>query len=185
MIGRKEQVITSQRTSGEADFPPAVGQTFAANAATPVAALDEVDRRILAVLVRDGRISIRSLAERIPISRTNAYALVERLVRDGVITGFRAQVAPERAGLGTSAYMSLTIQQNTWREVSARLARVPYIEHAALLGGDHDVLALVRAPDNAALRDVVLNQVQGIPGVLSTRTWLVFEEFDGAETPWD
>jgi DNA-binding Lrp family transcriptional regulator len=146
--------------------------------------LDDVDRRILDALVHDGRTSIRTLAERIHISRTNAYARVERLVREGVITGFQAQVAPELAGLGTSAYVSLTIEQNTWREVSARLARVRYVQHAALLGGDHDVLALVRAPDNAALRDLVLNQVQAIPGVLSTRTWLVFEEFDGVDTPW-
>ena len=89
---------------------------------------------------------------------------MERLLRDGVITGFRAQVAPVAAGLGTSAYIALKIEQNTWREVSAELARVRYIEHAALLGGDHDVLALVRAPDNAALRDVVLGRVQSIAG---------------------
>ena len=146
--------------------------------------LDEVDRRILDELVRDGRISIRTLAERVHVSRTNAYARVERLLRDGVITGFRAQVAPEPAGLGTSAYISLTIEQNSWREVSAELARVRYIEHVALLSGEHDVLALVRAPDNATLRDVVLNRVQSIAGVLSTRTWLVFEEFDGAQSPW-
>ena len=147
-------------------------------------AMDEVDRRILDELVRDGRTSVRTLAERIHISRTNAYARVERLLREGVITGFRAQVAPEAAGLGTSAYMALTIEQNTWREVSAELAQVRYIEHAALLGGDHDVLALVRAPDNAALRHLVLNQIQSIPGVLTTRTWLVFEEFDGTVSPW-
>ncbi|WP_327036126.1 Lrp/AsnC family transcriptional regulator [Micromonospora ureilytica] len=146
--------------------------------------LDEVDRRILDELVRDGRTSVRTLAERIHISRTNAYARVERLLRDGVITGFRAQVAPEAAGLGTSAYIALTIEQNTWREVSAELARVRYIEHAALLSGEHDVLALVRAPDNAALRDVVLDRVQRIAGVLSTRSWLVFEEFDGTQSPW-
>ncbi|SCL33366.1 transcriptional regulator, AsnC family [Micromonospora rhizosphaerae] len=146
--------------------------------------LDEVDRRILDELVRDARISIRTLAERVHVSRTNAYARVERLLRDGVISGFRAQVAPEPAGLGTSAYISLTIEQNTWREVSAELAQVRYIEHVALLSGEHDVLALVRAPDNATLRDVVLNRVQSIAGVLSTRTWLVFEEFDGAQSPW-
>ncbi|WP_422740703.1 Lrp/AsnC family transcriptional regulator [Micromonospora sp. WMMD729] len=146
--------------------------------------MDEVDRRILAELVRDGRTSVRTLAERIHISRTNAYARVERLVRDGVITGFRAQVAPEAAGLGTSAYMALTIEQNTWREVSAELAQVRYVEHVALLSGEHDVLALVRAPDNAALRDVVLDRVQRIAGVLSTRSWLVFEEFDGTQSPW-
>ncbi|MGN9810245.1 Lrp/AsnC family transcriptional regulator [Micromonospora sp. BQ11] len=149
-----------------------------------VGPLDEVDRRILDELVRDGRISIRTLAERVHVSRTNAYARVERLLRDGVITGFRAQVAPEPAGLGTSAYISLTIEQNTWREVSAELARVRYIEHVALLSGEHDVLAMVRAPDNATLRDVVLNRVQSIAGVLSTRTWLVFEEFDGERSPW-
>ncbi|MCX5065138.1 Lrp/AsnC family transcriptional regulator [Micromonospora lupini] len=146
--------------------------------------MDEVDRRIVDELVRDGRTSVRTLAERIHISRTNAYARVERLVRDGVITGFRAQVSPEAAGLGTSAYMALTIEQNTWREVSAELAQVRYVEHVALLSGEHDVLALVRAPDNAALRDVVLDRVQRIAGVLSTRSWLVFEEFDGTQSPW-
>nr|WP_245675436.1 Lrp/AsnC family transcriptional regulator [Micromonospora halophytica] len=147
--------------------------------------MDEVDRRILDELVRDGRLSIRTLAERVHVSRTNAYARVERLLRDGVITGFAARVAPEPAGLGTSAYIALTIQQNTWREVSAELARVRYVEHVALLSGEHDVLALVRAPDNATLRDVVLDRVQGIAGVLSTRSWLVFEEFTGAQTPWE
>ncbi|SDY90154.1 transcriptional regulator, AsnC family [Micromonospora pattaloongensis] len=166
----------SQETESEPGYPAVPGRT--------ARLLDEVDRRLLDALVRDGRASIRTLAERIHISRTNAYARVERLVREGVITGFRAQVAPEPAGLGTSAYISLTIEQNTWREVSARLAQVRYLEHAALLGGDYDVLALVRAPDNATLRDVVLNQVQSIPGVLSTRTWLVFDEFDGVRSPW-
>ncbi|MFJ8578050.1 Lrp/AsnC family transcriptional regulator [Micromonospora sp. NPDC093277] len=146
--------------------------------------LDEVDRRILRELVDDGRLSVRTLAERVHVSRTNAYARVERLLRDGVITGFRARVAPEPAGLGTSAYIALTIEQNTWREVSAELARVRYVEHVALLSGEHDVLALVRAPDNATLRDVVLERVQSIAGVLSTRTWLVFEEFDGTQSPW-
>lgn len=146
--------------------------------------LDEVDRRIIDALVRDGRMSIRTLADRIHISRSSAYARVERLISEGVITGFRAEIAAEPAGLKTSAYVALRIEQNSWREVSAELARVRYIEHAALLGGDYDVLALVRAPDNTALRDVVLNDVQAIPGVLSTRTWLVFEEFEGVRTLW-
>src|SRR5689334_5456009 len=168
----------SQEPFTEVSFTAPAGPTV------PARPLDDVDRRILEALVRDGRASIRTLAEQIHISRTNAYARVERLVRDGVITGFHARVAPEPAGLGTSAYVSIGIQQNTWREVSARLAQVRYIEHAALLAGDYDVLCLVRAPDNASLRHLVLNQIQSIPGVLTTRTWLVFEEFDGKVSPW-
>jgi DNA-binding Lrp family transcriptional regulator len=167
----------SQAPETAPDSPSGVEQTA-------VKPLDEIDRRLVDALVHDGRASIRTLAERLHISRTNAYARVERLVRDGIITGFHAAVAPEPAGLGTSAYVSIGIQQNTWREVSARLAEVRYIVHAALLSGEHDVLALVRAPDNAALRDLVLNQIQRIEGVQSTRTWLVFEEFDGLLSPW-
>lgn len=146
--------------------------------------LDEVDRRIVDLLVDDARTSIRTVAERVHISRTNAYARVERLVREGVITSFRAQLDHERAGFGTSAYVSIAITQNTWREVSAALRTIPYVVHAALIAGDHDVLALVRAPDNAALRRLVLDEVQSIPGVLSTRTWLVFEEFDSPHPTW-
>jgi DNA-binding Lrp family transcriptional regulator len=167
------------------DDNPSNGDSFEAVGGGQTAApLDAVDRRLLDALVRDGRTSIRTLAERTHISRSNAYARVERLVRDGVITGFHAQVAPEPAGLGTSAFISLSIKQDAWREVSAQLRQVRYVEHAALLAGDHDVLALVRAPDNAALRHLVLNEVQGIPGVLSTRTWLIFDEFDGLKSPW-
>jgi DNA-binding Lrp family transcriptional regulator len=48
----------------------------------------------------------------------------------------------------------------------------------ALVGGEFDVILLVRAADNAALRNVVLNELQAIPGVLATRTALVFEDVE-------
>ena len=50
--------------------------------------------------------------------------------------------------------------------------------HIALVGGDFDVLLLVRTSDNKALRELVLTRLQAIPEVLSTRTLLVFEEED-------
>lgn len=147
-------------------------------------ALDDVDRRILGELTEDGRKSIRAIAEDVHISRANAYARVNQLLADGVITGFAATLDPERAGLGTSAYVMLTIQQNTWREVSAALQDLPYVEHFALVGGDFDVLTLVRAPDNAALRHIVLERIQEIDGVRGTRTWLIFDEHDGRGVDW-
>jgi len=147
--------------------------------------LDAPDRQILRELIKDARTSIRSLAERVHVSRASAYSRVGRLVDDGVITGFSAKIDHERAGLGTSAYVSLTIEQNSWPEVSAHLGRLPYVEHVSRLGADFDVLVLVRAPDNAALRVVVLDRIQAIPSVRSTRTWLVFDEFEGAGADWD
>ncbi|MES9541966.1 Lrp/AsnC family transcriptional regulator [Spirillospora sp. NPDC049024] len=149
------------------------------------ARLDAVDRAIIAELLRDGRISVRALAERVHVSRANAYARLTRLTDEGVITGFTAELAPHKAGLGTSAYVSVTIEQNSWRSVSARLQDTPYVEHFAMVGGDYDVLALVRAPDNEALRHVVLERIQDIPGVRATRTWLVFDEARGRGAQWE
>jgi DNA-binding Lrp family transcriptional regulator len=150
----------------------------------PTKPLDGPDRLILGELIKDARTSIRSLAERVHISRANAYARVHRLVADGVITGFTARISHERAGLGTSAYVSLSIEQNSWREVSTHLGRLPYVEHVWMLGADFDALVLVRAPDNAALRELVIDHIQGIPSVRTTRTWLVFDELPGQGADW-
>jgi DNA-binding Lrp family transcriptional regulator len=168
--------MTNQVSAGQTPRQSGTGRS--------VRPLDGTDRLIVGELIRDARASMRSLAERVHISRANAYARVDRLVADGVITGFSAQIAPERAGLGTSAYISLSIEQNSWREVSSRLGRLPYVEHVSMLGADFDVLVLVRAPDNAALRDLVLDRIQAIPGVQTTRTWLVFDELRGPGPDW-
>jgi DNA-binding Lrp family transcriptional regulator len=165
----------------EMSIPSAAGSGTGGRSAPP---LDATDTAIVAQLQRDGRISIRVLAERVHISRANAYSRIARMVAEGTISGFTARLDPQKAGLGTTAYVAITIDQTAWRTVSAGMREIPYVEHFALIGGDHDVLALVRAPDNAALRDVVLDRIQGIPGVRASRTWLVFEEADGIGVPW-
>ncbi|WP_373462484.1 Lrp/AsnC family transcriptional regulator [Streptomyces sp. V3I7] len=144
----------------------------------PPRPLDAIDQDILQILQADGRASIRSVAERVHVSRANAYARINRLIEDGVIRGFGARVDHERAGQGTSAYITLKIVQNTWRTVRGQLRQLPGASHIALVGGDFDVLLLVHTPDNRALRELVLTRIQAIPEVLSTRTLLVFEEED-------
>nr|WP_263167876.1 Lrp/AsnC family transcriptional regulator [Streptomyces sp. SCSIO ZS0520] len=144
----------------------------------PPRPLDAVDRQILHMLRADGRASIRSVAERVHVSRANAYARINRLVEDGVIRGFSARVDHERAGQGTSAYITLKIVQNSWRTVREQLRELPGASHIALVSGDFDVLLMVHTPDNRTLRELVLTRLQSIPEVLSTRTLLVFEEED-------
>jgi DNA-binding Lrp family transcriptional regulator len=142
-------------------------------------AVDETDLRIVEELVADGRLSVRALAERVHISRASAYARLERLQADGVITGFSAQVVPEKVGLGTSAYISISIEQNTWRTVAPALDALPAVERVCLVSADFDVVVEVRARDNHELRNLVLENIHAVPGVKSTRTWLIFQEMRG------
>ncbi|GAB3014689.1 Lrp/AsnC family transcriptional regulator [Streptomyces pseudoechinosporeus] len=145
---------------------------------TPPRPLDAIDQDILQMLRSDGRASIRSVAERVHVSRANAYARINRLIEDGVILGFGARINHERAGKGAAAYITLKIVQNSWRTVREQLRALPEVAHIALVSGDFDVLLLVHTPDNRNLRDLVLTRLQSIPEVLSTRTLLVFEEED-------
>lgn len=138
--------------------------------------VDDTDRRIITALQRDGRLSVRALAEQVHVSRASAYARLERLQESGVITGYTATVVPEKLGLGTSAYVSVSIEQNSWRQLASALHAIPGVERVALVGAEFDVLVQVRTRDNHDLRDVVLEQIQGLPGVKATRTWLIFEE---------
>lgn len=138
--------------------------------------LDAIDERILSALERDGRLSMRQLAEQVHVSRANAYARVERLTESGVITGFSAVIDPVARGLKTSAYVTMHVNQPDWRDIHAELRTLDGVEHIALVGGEFDVVLLVRARDNADLRRLVLDQIQGIHGVISTRTLLLFEE---------
>ena len=141
-----------------------------------MAALDDIDLGILAALRADGRLSMRALAARLHISRASAYARVERLEASRVITGYTATVDPRRCGYGLSAYVFLNIAQQSWKTVSRKVLGIPEVDHAALVSGEHDIMLLVRTRDAAALRDVVLTRLQGMPEVASTQTVLIFDE---------
>lgn len=140
--------------------------------------LDDTDRRIVHLLQQDGRMSMRDLAAAVHVSRAHVYTRVKRLLDDGVIRRFTIQVDPERVGFSTSAYLTMKVEQNSWRQIRDTLAALPWVEHVALVSGDFDVLLLVRSASNKTLRDLVFTHIQNMPGVRSTRTLLVFDETD-------
>jgi DNA-binding Lrp family transcriptional regulator len=138
--------------------------------------VDEVDRRLLLELTANGRISIRTLAERVHISRAGCYARVERLQRDGILTGFTAVVDRRRLGDAISAHVYLRIRQHSWKSVRTALKAIPEVERGALISGDNDIVLFVRTRSTESLRDLVLDRLQTMDDVLSTHTVLVFEE---------
>ena len=139
-------------------------------------ALDDIDRRMLAVLVDAGRISINELASKVNISRATAYTRFDRLVADGVIASFRADVDPAALGLGVAALVLINVEQGAWPTARDKLSSLPGVEYVAMTSGEFDFVLLVRAPDIPALRDVVLYRLQGMKEVRSTETIFVLDE---------
>src|SRR5690606_13186439 len=94
-----------------------------------------------------------------------------------VITGYSVRTDPVMLGHHASAYITMSIEQASWQDVRDRLQAIDEVEHMALVGGDFDVILLVRARDARDLRRIVLEDIQAIPSVRSTRTTLIFEDF--------
>lgn len=141
--------------------------------------MDDVDRRLLDVLRNDSRASVRELADRVGISRANAYARVARLREDGVLRRFTVDVDPRALGLGLPAYVHVRIKQNTWKSFRDKVVALEEAAHVALVAGDFDCVLLVRTRDAEHLREVVLGRIQALPEVVATQTVLIFEEHDG------
>jgi DNA-binding Lrp family transcriptional regulator len=142
----------------------------------PAPPLDAVDVAIVAALTEDGRMSVNELAQRVSVSRATAYARLDRLRSSGVITGFTVTVDWAKLGLPVTALVLLDVDQHEWRKVSAELRELPGFEYLALTSGEFDMVLLVRVPDIATLRDVVLVQLTRMPEIRTTRTIFVLDE---------
>ena len=137
---------------------------------------DDVDRRILAALVEDGRVSVNELAGRAGVSRATAYARFDRLQTDGVVTGFRAEVDPSALGLSITALIMVNVDQGDWASVREHLVQLPGFEYLAVTSGGFDFVVLVRVSDVSTLRDVVLHRLHRIAAVRATQTVFVLDE---------
>lgn len=126
----------------------------------------------------DGRMTVTELAERVSVSRANAYARLDRLTADGVIDGYQVRINPRAVGLDVAALIFLTIEQPEWRDVRSRLLEIPEVEFVAFATGDFDFIVLVRATNPDELRDVVLERFLALPGIRKTQTVLLLDDID-------
>ncbi|HKF35183.1 MAG TPA: Lrp/AsnC family transcriptional regulator [Jatrophihabitantaceae bacterium] len=136
--------------------------------------MDDIDRRILAELQEDGRLTVTELAERVRLTAAPCHRRLRELERGGVITGYRAVVDPAAIGLGFEALVNVTMDRedaDTIAAFEAALTAVPEIRHAERLFGDPDYLLRVVAidlTDYTSLRDQKLATLPGIHRITST-----------------
>jgi|SRR5271165_550088 len=101
--------------------------------------MDDIDRKILAELQEDGRLTITELADRVRLTPAPCHRRLREMERNGVITGYRAVLDPAAVGLGFEALVNVTMDRedaDTIAAFEAALAVVPEIRHAERLFGD-------------------------------------------------
>lgn len=126
---------------------------------------------MIAALRRHPRASIAELARSVDISRGTAYSRLERLEREGVVTGYGPDIDEAQAGFSVLAFTMLEISQGSHDDTIARLRLIPEILEIHTVTGGGDLLCRVVARSNDHLHEI-LQRVVAIPSVTRTETQL-------------
>ncbi|MEO3757441.1 Lrp/AsnC family transcriptional regulator [Mycobacterium sp. B14F4] len=167
--------------SEEVSIEP-LGRPGSSKDVRPVA-LDDVDRRILAVLHRDARISNNALADAVGIAPSTCHGRVRRLQDLGVIRGFYTDIDPAAIGLTLQAMISVSLQSNARGKIHSfiqQIRRMPQVMDVYFLAGADDFILHVAARDTDDLRSFVVENLNADADVAGTQTSLIFEHLRGA-----
>jgi len=140
--------------------------------------VDRIDRKILAELHADGRLSLTELAERVGLSLSPCHRRVRALEDSGVILGYRALLAPKELGLSFSAIVFVTLREVTRQAIAdfeAALPQIPQIIEAQRLFGDPDYLLQVITKDLPAFQRLYDEHLTSLPNVQRLVSTLVMK----------
>ena len=136
--------------------------------------LDAIDRKLLDLLQGDAKLPYAQLAKRLGISTSGAHKRIARLVGAGVVQKFVAVVDPQLVGKKLKAFIGISTSPGACGEVIARLGRRPEVLEIHEVAGEHDLFVKLITEDTERL-NVLLHEIDRIPGVSSTRTLVVLK----------
>lgn len=144
---------------------------------------DRFDRIILETLQSSGRASNVELSERVNLSPPQCYRRVQRLEQEGVIRGYAAQLEPAALGLGVTAFVSLSLAREQYKQVRSvekAIRQFPEILECYTISGDFDYLLKVVAADLKSLSAFLTDRLMQVPGVAGVRSMVCMEEIKPA-----
>jgi DNA-binding Lrp family transcriptional regulator len=133
---------------------------------------DDLDRQLIALLQANARDSTANLARKLGVARTTVLARIARLERERVVVGYSARLGQDEGDRGVQAYVGITVEPKSARDVMLRLARLPELKQLCTVSGEFDCIALLRAESTARL-DALLDEIGETKGVMKTTTSVV------------
>lgn len=146
--------------------------------------IDNLDRRILQIIMRNARISSKDVAAECGVSRAAIHQRIQRMVDTGVITGSGYTVDPRVLGYATCTYIGIRLERGSmYRTVVPELEKIPEIVECHFTTGSYTMLVKLYAHDNRQLMNLLNNKIQHIPGVISTETLISLDQSIMREMP--
>ena len=133
--------------------------------------IDNLDRKILDIIIKNARIPSKDVAEACGVSRAAVHQRIQRMIDDKVITGSGYNVDPKVLGFSTCTYVGLQLERGSmYRDVVPELEKIPEVVESHFTTGSYTMLIKLYARDNQHLMELLNDRIQHIPGVMATET---------------
>jgi Lrp/AsnC family transcriptional regulator for asnA, asnC and gidA len=141
--------------------------------------LDALDLRILDNLMKDARMPFIEIGRRCKVSGAAIHQRVNKLKETGVIAGTRVELKPKGMGYLTCAFIGIQVNltsTSTHEEVFRKISQVPEIVECHHITGKYSLLIKIFARNNEHLKKIIVEQIQSIPEIVFTETFISLEE---------
>lgn len=146
--------------------------------------IDNLDRRILQIVIRNARIPSKEIAVECGVSRAAIHQRLQRLSDIRVITGSGYHVNPKALGYATCTYIGVNLERGAmYRDVIPDLEKIPEIVECHFTTGPYTMLIKLYARDNEHLMDLLNKKIQMIPGVTGTETLISLDHSIDRQIP--
>ena len=145
--------------------------------------VDEIDNRILNLLLEDGRATYSQLAQAVGLSRTAVKARVAALEQGGIIKGYKAVIDPQAAPEMMTFVMNVETRAEDFEECKRIFAEAKETVTIVQTTGNCHLLAICLSPNVQTMRNFVNGIYKSVPGILSINANSVLDVVKGAILP--
>ena len=139
--------------------------------------IDNLDKKILNIIMHNARIASKDVAEECGVSRAAIHQRIQRLIEMKIITGSGYRVDPKMLGYNTCTYIGVSIEKGSmYRDVVKELEAIPEVVESHYTTGPYSMIIKVYAIDNQHLMQLINDRIQRIPGVKETETMISLDQ---------
>lgn len=139
--------------------------------------IDNLDRKILNIVMSNARMASKDVAERCGVSRAAIHQRIQRLIDMGVITGSGYNVDQHKLGYNTCTYVGVRLNKGSmYHDAAQELMKIPEVVECHFTTGPYGMLIKAYVNDNRHLMQLLNDKIQHIPGVVNTETLISLEQ---------
>lgn len=139
--------------------------------------IDTLDRKILSIIKKNARTPFLEVGRACEVSGAAVHQRVQRLIKEGVITGAEFILDPQKVGYHTCAFIGIFLEKaSMFKEVVNQLEQVPEIVECHYTTGNWSIFIKIFAHNNDHLKRILTDNLQAIQGISRTETFISLEE---------